>query len=215
MKIISCGVNQDMRGTTEEGSRMGSKVAVDDDDAALLTRSRSDPESFSTLFDRYFTALHGYASRRLGGTGGDDVAAETFLVAFRQRDRFDPRRGTVRAWLYGIATNLIREHRRTEERGYRAHVRVAAQPADAGDAGDLDRADARVAAAAARDGLVAALADLPPGDRDVVLLVVWGELSHDEVASALGIPVGTVGSRLHRARKRLRAALHNTNPIER
>jgi RNA polymerase sigma-70 factor (ECF subfamily) len=195
----------------DEGSRMGPETAVDVDDAELLTRSRADPECFATLFDRYFVALHGYAARRLGGVGGDDVAAETFLVAFRQRDRFDPGRGTVRAWLYGIATNLIREHRRAEERGYRACARAAAEPAYST---DLDRADARVTAQAARDGLVSALADLPPGDRDVLLLVVWGLLSHDEVACALGIPVGTVGSRLHRARKRLRAAL-NDNPMER
>jgi RNA polymerase sigma factor (sigma-70 family) len=211
VKIISRTVNQDMR-MTEEGSRMFLKVAVDSDDAEVLIRSRADPEHFSTLFDRYFTALHGYASRRLGGAGGDDVAAETFLVAFRQRDRFDPGRGTVRAWLYGIATNLVREHRRVEERGYRAHARMAAQPSYSG---DVDRADARLSAAASRDRLVAALADLRPDDRDVVLLVVWGELSHEEVASALDIPVGTVGSRLHRARKRLRAALDDTNPIER
>src|SRR4051812_11221455 len=190
-------------GTADERSRMGPETAVDVDDAELLRRSRADPECFATLFDRYFVALHGYAARRLGGAGGDDVAAETFLVAFRQRDRFDPGRGTVRAWLYGIATNLVREHRRTEERGYRAHARMAAQPAYV----DVDGADARVSAAAARDGLVAALAELSPGDRDVVLLIVWGELPHEEVASALGIPVGTVGSRLHRARKRLRAAL--------
>ena len=195
----------------DEGSRMGPKTAVDVDDAELLARSRADPECFAALFDRYFVALHGYAARRLDGTGGDDVAAETFLIAFRQRDRFDPGRGTVRAWLYGIATNLIREHRRAEERGYRAHARAAAEPAYST---DLDRADSRVTALAARDGLVSALADLPPGDRDVLLLVVWGQLSHDEVACALGIPVGTVGSRLHRARKQLRAALLD-NPMER
>ena len=190
---------------------MGAKVEVEIDDAELLMRSRVDAEWFATLFDRYFAALHGYAARRLGGAGGDDVAAETFLIAFRRRESFDPGRGTVRAWLYGIATNLIREHRRAEERGYRAHARVAAEPAYSG---DLDRADARVTAEAARDHLVAALADLAPPDRDVVLLVVWGELSHDEVASALDIPVGTVGSRLHRARKRLRAALDD-NLMER
>ena len=190
---------------------MSVQVAVDVDDGELLARSRADPECFAALFDRYFAALHGYAARRLGGAGGDDVAAETFLVAFRQRDRFDPARGTVRAWLYGIATNLIREHRRAEERGYRAYARAAAEPAYSG---DVDRADARVTAEAARDSLVAALAGLPPGDRDVLLLVVWGQLSHEEVASALGIPVGTVGSRLHRVRRRLRAAL-NDNPMER
>jgi len=197
--------------TTDEGSRVGPKVEVDIDDAELLRRSRVDAEWFATLFDRYFTALHGYAARRLGGAGGDDVAAETFLIAFRRRESFDPGRGTVRAWLYGIATNLVREHRRAEERGYRANARVAAEPAYSG---DLDRADSRVTAEASRDRLVAALADLAPPDRDVLLLVVWGELAHDEVASALGIPAGTVGSRLHRARKRLRAAL-NDNPIER
>jgi RNA polymerase sigma factor (sigma-70 family) len=190
---------------------MGPNVEVDIDDAELLRLSLADGERFATLFDRYFTALHGYAARRLGGPGGDDVAAETFLIAFRRRDSFDPKRGSVRAGLYGIATNLIREHRRGEERGYRAHARVAAEPAYSE---DLDRADARVSAAAARDRLVAALADLSPPDRDVLLLVVWGELAHDEVASALGIPVGTVGSRLHRARKRLRAALPD-NPNER
>lgn len=190
---------------------MGPKVETDIDDAELLRRSGVDAEWFATLFDRYFTPLHGYAARRLGGPGGDDVAAETFLIAFRQREGFDPGRGTVRAWLYGIATNLIREHRRAEERGYRAHARVAAEPAYSG---DLERAESRVAAEASRDRLVAALADLTPQDRDVVLLVVWGELSHDEVGSALGIPAGTVGSRLHRARKRLRTAL-NDNQIER
>jgi RNA polymerase sigma-70 factor, ECF subfamily len=179
------------------------------DDLAVLVRSRADPECFAALFDRYFVALHGYAARRLGGPGGDDVAAETFLVAFRQRDRFDPERGSVRAWLYGIATNLIREHRRGEERGYRAYARVAAEPAYAG---DEERSASRVAAAAVRDDLLAAVGGLSPADRDTLLLVVWGELSHEETAAALGVPVGTVGSRLHRIRRRLRAALNDANP---
>ncbi len=194
-------------GPTDEGSRM--ETVTDVDDAEVVKRSRADPERFAVLFDRYFTPLHMYVSRRLGGAAGDDVAAETFLVAFRERIRFDPARGSVRAWLYGIATNLIRGHHRAEERGYRANARAAAEPVYTA---DEERADARITAAAARDALVAALADLSPGDRDALLLVVWGELSHEETAEALGIPVGTVGSRMHRARRRLRAALDDFDP---
>jgi RNA polymerase sigma factor (sigma-70 family) len=177
---------------------------ADLDDREVLRRSLADPAEFAALFDRYFTPLHGYAARRLGGSGGDDVAAETFLIAFRERHRFDPERASVRAWLYGIATNLIRTHRRAEERGYRAHARAAAEPSHSA---EPERADSRITAEAAYRQLVGVLATLPPGDRDVLTLVVWGELSHEETAAALGIPAGTVGSRLFRVRQKLRAAL--------
>jgi RNA polymerase sigma factor (sigma-70 family) len=187
------------------------ETVTDIDDADVVRRSRSDPECFATLFDRYFMSLHMYASRRLGGSAGDDVASETFLIAFHDRDRFDPGRGCVRAWLYGIATNLIRGHRRAEERGHRAYARMAAEPLYSR---EEERADARILAGAARGVLVAALAELSAGDRDALLLVVWGDLSHEETAEALGIPVGTVGSRLHRARRRLRAALDDIDPME-
>ncbi|GIF37231.1 DNA-directed RNA polymerase sigma-70 factor [Actinoplanes xinjiangensis] len=186
---------------------------VADDDAAVLLRSRAEPECFADLFERYFAGLHGYASRRLDGAGGDDVAAETFLIAFRQRDRFDPARGSVRAWLYGIATNLIRARRREEAQGYLAYARAAAHPPD--EPVHEEQTTDRVAAEAARKRIVAALAGLPERDRDALLLVVWGELSHEETAAALGIPVGTVGSRLHRARRRIRAALDDVNPTGR
>ncbi|PWK52066.1 RNA polymerase sigma-70 factor (ECF subfamily) [Actinoplanes xinjiangensis] len=188
-------------------------VDVADDDAAVLLRSRAEPECFADLFERYFAGLHGYASRRLDGAGGDDVAAETFLIAFRQRDRFDPARGSVRAWLYGIATNLIRARRREEAQGYLAYARAAAHPPD--EPVHEEQTTDRVAAEAARKRIVAALAGLPERDRDALLLVVWGELSHEETAAALGIPVGTVGSRLHRARRRIRAALDDVNPTGR
>ncbi|MET8150824.1 RNA polymerase sigma factor [Actinoplanes sp. NPDC049668] len=183
---------------------------ISEDDVAVLLRSRADPDCFAELFERYFAGLHGYASRRLDGAGGDDVAAETFLIAFRQRDRFDPARGSVRAWLYGIATNLIRSRRREEARGYLAYARAAAHPPD--DPMHEERTTDRVAAAAARTRIVAALAGLPARDRDALLLVVWGELSHEETAAALGVPVGTVGSRLHRARRKIRAALDDVDP---
>lgn len=179
-------------------------------DVTVLLRSRAEPDCFAELFERYFAGLHGYASRRLDGPGGDDVAAETFLIAFRQRDRFDPERGSVRAWLYGIATNLIRARRREEAQGYLAYARAAAHPPD--DPVHEERTTDRIAAEAARKRIVAALADLSAGDRDALLLVVWGELSHEETAAALGIPVGTVGSRLHRARRQIRAAFDDVNP---
>jgi RNA polymerase sigma factor (sigma-70 family) len=179
-------------------------------DAAVLLRSRATPDCFAELFERYFAGLHGYASRRLDGEGGDDVASETFLIAFRQRDQFDPERGSVRAWLYGIATNLIRARRREEARGYLAYARAAAHP-EAGPRHE-DRTTDRIAAEAARKRIVAALADLSVGDRDALLLVVWGELSHEETADALGVPVGTVGSRLHRARRKIRTALDDVDP---
>jgi RNA polymerase sigma-70 factor (ECF subfamily) len=183
---------------------------TDSSDTALVLRSRAEPGCFAELFDRYFGELHRYAARRLGRAGGDDVAAETFLVAFSQRRQFDPDRGSVRVWLYGIATNLIRGLWRDEERGYRAHARSATQAAT--HAAMEDQATSRVAAVASRDRILAAVADLAERDRDVLLLVVWGELSHEEVAAALAVPVGTVGSRLHRARRHLRAALSDVNP---
>lgn len=185
-------------------------VAYRGDSTAVLLRSRTEPECFAVLFERYFAGLHGYAARRLHGAGGDDVAAETFLVAFRQRAQFEPSRGSVRAWLYGIATNLIRMRQREEAQGYRTYAREAArrqvEPAPE------ERATERVAAAAARTRIVAALADLSAPDRDALLLVVWGGLSHEETAAALGVPAGTVGSRLHRARRQLRAALGDIDP---
>lgn len=187
-------------------------VADRRDDTAVLLRSRTEPDCFAVLFERYFADLHGYSSRRLGGTGGDDVASETFLIAFRGRTQFDPTRGTVRAWLYGIATNLIRMRQREEAQGYRAHGREAGRrPIESA---YEERATDRLAAAAAGTRIVAALADLTVADRDALLLVVWGGLAHEEAAAALGIPVGTVGSRLHRARRQIRAALGDVDPTQ-
>ncbi|GAA1630036.1 RNA polymerase sigma factor [Actinoplanes couchii] len=175
-------------------------------DGDLLWRSRGEPECFAQLFDRYFAVLHGYAARRLGRAGGDDVAAETMLVAFSRRMTFDPAKGTVKAWLFGIATNLIHGQQRDEIRGYRAYARAAA---DLAEPGHEDLATARAAASTARNRILAALADLSTGDRDALLLVVWGEMSHEEAAAALQVPVGTIGSRMHRARRRLREALNH------
>jgi RNA polymerase sigma factor (sigma-70 family) len=179
------------------------------EDCRDLASSLRDPERFGIIFDRYFTEIHRYIARRLGLDAADDLAAETFLTAFRKRRRFDPDRGIVRAWLYGIATNHISKHQRGAARASRAMART---PPPLPDEGHADRVIDRVSAAAFARDLAAALARLTDGDREVLLLVALAGLSHAEVAGALGIPYGTVGSRLSRARRRLRAELGGANP---
>jgi RNA polymerase sigma-70 factor (ECF subfamily) len=179
------------------------------DDAALIERSWHEPEAFAALYDRHAAPIHRFAGRRLGGQLADDVVAETFLAAFRRRNRYDLRRADARPWLYGIAANVIGKHRRAEVRMHRAWARTGADPVTEGHA---DLVDSQVAAAAVQRDLAAALAALPAGDRDVLLLIAWADLSYEETAAALGIPVGTVRSRLNRARRKVREALGGQDP---
>lgn len=187
------------------------------DDAALIERSRDDPEAFAAVYDRHAAVLHRYVARRLGAAAADDVVADTFLDAFRGRDRYDLSVTDARPWLYGIAANLIGKRSRAEVRMLRAYARSGADPVlnaarAAGHADVIAEADSRIASAAVRRELAAALAGLSTGDRDVLLMVAWADLSYAEVAAALRIPVGTVRSRLHRARARIRAALGGCDP---
>jgi RNA polymerase sigma factor (sigma-70 family) len=179
------------------------------DDAALIERSWHEPEAFAALYDRHAAPIHRFAGRRLGDQLADDVVGETFLAAFRRRKRYDLRRADARPWLYGIAANVIGKHRRAEVRMLRAFARTGADPVAAGHA---DLVDSRVCAAAVQRDLAAALAALTAGDRDVLLLIAWADLSYEETAAALGIPVGTVRSRLHRARRKVREALGGQDP---
>jgi RNA polymerase sigma-70 factor (ECF subfamily) len=182
------------------------RSAPERDDAAVVARSVREPDQFAAIYDRYFREVYRYVAGRLGRGVADDLAAETFLVAFRKRDRFDPARGRVRPWLYGIATILVGQYRRKETRRYRALARAGAQVLDSVESHADRVADAVTAERIGRQ-LATALADLSQCDRDVLLLVAIGELSHQEVALALDIPYGTVGSRLNRARRALRGAL--------
>jgi RNA polymerase sigma-70 factor, ECF subfamily len=183
-------------------------------DEAVLRESWNHPERFSALFDAYHGEIYRYVASRLSVGHADDLAAETFLIAFRGRTRFGRAGGHVRAWLYGIATNLIRRHHRDEERKYRALGRVLDElpQAEADDHDDDNRMVARIVASGVRCDLATALRSLKRGDRDVLLLVALAELSYPEVAEALGIPQGTVASRLNRARKTVRAALGGVDP---
>ena len=179
--------------------------AEDLSDAALITASWADPEAFGSFFDRHVDAIHGYISRRVGAALAEELTAETFTRAFAQRDSFVPMHAVAAPWLYGIATNLIHNVRRAERRQLVAYRRAAA--ISPGSSDDFEGADARVDAHQAATRLVRALLELEPGDRDTLLLFAWGELSYEEVGTALGIPVGTVASRMNRSRRRIRASL--------
>ena len=135
----------------------------------------------------------------------EDLTADTFTAAFRSRSRFDATQATgALPWLYGIASNLAARHRRDEVRGLRALARTGVDPVAQS---WVDQADQRLVAQASNRPLAQALADLSAGDRDVLLLVAWADLTYAEVAHALRLPVGTVRSRLNRARRKVREAL--------
>ncbi|CAG6393751.1 RNA polymerase sigma factor [Streptomyces cocklensis] len=182
----------------------------EDSDARVIARSRDEPEHFAALFDRYADAVHRYVARRIGPEAAEDLMAETFTTAFQRRHTYDLTRADARPWLFGIATNLMGRHRRAEARRLKALAKVP-EPVQHEEP-VADRAVARAGATGVRRELAAALARLSARHRDVVLLVAWGDLGYEEAAQALGVPVGTVRSRLNRARKKLREALGGSDP---
>lgn len=175
------------------------------DDAAVIRESLRTPERFAVIFDRHAPYISRYLTRRLGRQVADDLLSETFVVAFGKRARYDAGRPDARPWLYGIASNLVGQRHRDEVHELR--LRLAMPDADAGEECHADRVSNAVTAGSTRTALITALARLSAGDRDVLLLVGWEHLTYDEVAAALRIPVGTVRSRLHRARTVVRQAL--------
>lgn len=171
-------------------------------DEEAIASSLSEPARFHVLFERHFDAIHRYAARQAGEHAAEDIASETFVRAFRARSTFDAGAGNARGWLYGIATNLIREHRRAGTRQSRAYAHV--ERTLGRHRGTRDETAERVVES---DRLEAALRSLEPDIRDVVLLVAGAGLSYQEVGEALQIPLGTVGSRMSRGRRQLSAAL--------
>jgi RNA polymerase sigma-70 factor (ECF subfamily) len=186
----------------EGGDRRGLMALSD---AQLIGASQVEHELFAVIYDRHAPALYRYAVRRLGTDAAEDVVSDTMLAAFRARRRYDVTRPDARPWLYGILTREIAQRRRVERNRYRALAR-AEQNAGSEDA-PTDEIAAAVAAQAIRAPLMAALADLAKRDREVLLLTAWADLYYQEIAEALSIPVGTVGSRLNRARRQVRAAV--------
>jgi RNA polymerase sigma-70 factor (ECF subfamily) len=180
-------------------------------DSEVIERSRDSPRAFGDLFHRHATVVHRYVARRAGTEAADEVLAETFLVAFERRDRFDHSHTDARPWLLGIATTLLAAQRRREARHLHTLAR-AAEPED--DDGGLGRVTARADASADVRRIAARVRALPDGDRDVLLLHAWADLTTEQIATALNIPTGTVRSRLSRARKALRGTAAGTTDKE-
>jgi RNA polymerase sigma factor (sigma-70 family) len=158
------------------------------------------PHEFATVFERHFAAVHAYVQRRVGVDLADEVAAETFARAFDRRRRYDLSRPDARPWLLGIATNILRRHWRGERRRLAAYARAAPRPS-----GD------HLAPGAAAEAL-AVLRSVPKRDRDALLLFAWADLTYEEIAVALDVPVGTVRSRIARIRRALRKELGDIDP---
>jgi RNA polymerase sigma factor (sigma-70 family) len=173
-------------------------------DSEIIERSRDSPGAFAELYDRHARAIHRYAARRIGVDTADDVMSETFLVAFERRAAFDPTVGAALPWLYGIATTLMKKHARLEAASWRGMK--AARAADFA-LDDIAALESRVDAEASVKRINSALRRMATRDRDALLLHAWADLSYEEIALALGIPVGTVRSRLNRARRVLREAI--------
>jgi RNA polymerase sigma factor (sigma-70 family) len=167
--------------------------------------------SFDELYSAYFRSLYRYVARRVGPDHAEELTAEVFAQAWIRRDRFDPSLGSPSTWLFAIATNLVRRHRRTEERKLRALARWH-QPAfvPSGEREVLE-------GVAARDvwpQVAAALLEVGPTDRDCIYLYAVAGLSYAEVATTLSLPIGTVRSRINRVRGKLRRAVQGTLDLQ-
>lgn len=175
-------------------------------DAELIESSWADAEAFARIFDRHFQAVFGFCARRVGTSTGEELAGETFLRAFRARRLYDVSQQNARPWLFGVARNVVREHLRSARREAVANRRSLSM--------DLPESfDPAVLAAAAQDArqevraMARILSQLPGDEVEALFLHVGDGLSYDECARVLGVPVGTVHSRLNRVRRRLRQKL--------
>ncbi len=165
-------------------------------------------EDFEAVFREHFASVHRFIARRVGRALAEDLAADVFATAYRRRDAYQPERGSLRSWLYGIAANVVRGHWRDEQQLLELDARVAHEsPGPLTAAQFADAADERVIAVTLAPRIAGALAALNREQREVLLLHAWADLSHEEIAAALGIAQGTARSRLSRARAALRAQL--------
>ena len=169
----------------------------------MIRRSLDEPEAFGLIYDRHAPTVLRFLGRRVGAGAAEGLVGELFRIAFERRKTFDASRANALPWLYGIGSNLLLKHRRGEARRLRASARMAA----AGHAADRRTSAAAFDARLLFPRVANAIESLPDSEREALLLFAWEELSYESVAEALELPIGTVRSRLNRARARLRELL--------
>ena len=172
-------------------------------DAEVIGRSLDQPEAFGLIYDRHAATVLRFLGRRAGAAVAEGLVGELFRIAFERRKTFDASRASALPWLYGIGSNLLLKHRRGEARRLRASARMAAAHEAADRRAGAVALDARLLFPRVADAIEA----LPDGEREALLLFVWEDLSYQSVAEALELPIGTVRSRLNRARAQLRELL--------
>ena len=184
---------------------------MEESDGAVIADSLETPWAFGAIFDRHGSTLLRFLARRVDPAEAEDLLGDVFRIAFERRSAFERDRDSARPWLYGIAANVVAKHHRSEARRLRAMARVPAEQSPDDD--PAERAVAAADAGARWTRVMNAIGTLPETERQVLLLFAWEELSYDEIALALGIPVGTVRSRLSRGRTRLAALTQGRDTI--
>jgi RNA polymerase sigma-70 factor (ECF subfamily) len=184
---------------------------MEESDGAVIADSLETPGAFGAIFDRHGSTLLRFLARRVDPAEAEDLLGEVFRIAFERRSAFERNRDSARPWLYGIAANVVAKHHRSEARRLRAMARVSGQQQLGDD--PAERAVAAADAGARWTRVMDAIGSLPEAERQVLLLFAWEELSYDEIALALGIPAGTVRSRLSRGRARLTALTEGPDAI--
>lgn len=173
-------------------------------DAEIIRDSIDDPNEFREIFERHFEDIRRFAISRAGHHDGLDVASQVFVVAFKNRSSYRHEEyPDCRYWLFGIANTLIRSHYRKRGRSLDKETRASAveprsEPAPETGVVDLLAAEQQLAAARA------AIEKLRPKLKEPLLLYCWEEMSYEQIAVTLGLPVGTVRSRINRARQKIR-----------
>ncbi len=171
-------------------------------DSDIFKRAERTPQAFAEVFDRHAGAIESFLRRRLGAEAAEDALSDTFLIAFRRRGSFDHAWESARPWLLGIAARVAAKNRVTEARHWRA-VGAAAARGETTNGGGIEETAGRMDAAAAIRALAPRIAALSAKERDTLFMYAWSDLTPEQIAQAIGVPVGTVWSRLHRIRRKL------------